>query len=268
MVDLGDFVGFIAAAFMIFGGVLPYVPQYLAIKQTRNASGFSTFVSLILILANIVRLYFWLGKRFEMALVYQSVVMLVAQLMMLELCVSMRSSSSSSLAFDDLATGSNGSGVAALGASLSSSALSSARRSNANKSPFAIAHLFDPATFWQWSNFQDYTMFLVVFTAALGVVSVMLIQQNWFVELLGVASVALEASLAIPQFLKNWRTKSTAGMSNAMVLGWLAGDVFKTIYFVTRHSPLQFICCGIVQVLVDLAILAQVFLYPSNKSLS
>jgi hypothetical protein len=44
---------------MIFGGVVPYIPQYYEIFKTRNASGFSLNVCLALLLANILRIYFW-----------------------------------------------------------------------------------------------------------------------------------------------------------------------------------------------------------------
>ena len=46
-----------------------------------------------------------------------------------------------------------------------------------------------------------------------------------------------------------------------MVLCWTSGDTFKTVYFITRQSPLQFWMCGIIQIIIDIAILSQVFLY-------
>lgn len=49
-----------------------------------------------------------------------------------------------------------------------------------------------------------------------------------------------------------------------MVLMWTAGDVFKTLYFLIREAPFQFWLCGILQVSVDTAILAQVHLYRHN----
>lgn len=44
---------------MIFGGVIPFIPQYLDIKRSGNADGFSTFVCLNLLIANILRILFW-----------------------------------------------------------------------------------------------------------------------------------------------------------------------------------------------------------------
>lgn len=44
---------------MIFGGVVPYVPQYKEIYKTDNADGFSTYVCLVLLIANTLRIIFW-----------------------------------------------------------------------------------------------------------------------------------------------------------------------------------------------------------------
>ena len=48
----------IAAGAMIFGGVVPYIPQYRDIRRTQNAEGFSTYVCLVLLVANILRILF------------------------------------------------------------------------------------------------------------------------------------------------------------------------------------------------------------------
>ena len=50
---------FLASTGMIFGAVIPYIPQYLEIKRTQNSSGFSTYVCLTLLAANILRVIFW-----------------------------------------------------------------------------------------------------------------------------------------------------------------------------------------------------------------
>ena len=52
-------VSFAASAAMIFGGVVPYIPQYYDIYKTRNIDGFSTHVCLALLVANILRILFW-----------------------------------------------------------------------------------------------------------------------------------------------------------------------------------------------------------------
>ena len=49
-----------------------------------------------------------------------------------------------------------------------------------------------------------------------------------------------------------------------MVLLWTAGDVFKTTYFLMNESPTQFWVCGLVQILIDVAILLQVLFYSQD----
>ena len=50
----------VAVGGIVLGGVVPYIPQYLAIRRSQNADGFSTYVCLTLLIANILRMLFWL----------------------------------------------------------------------------------------------------------------------------------------------------------------------------------------------------------------
>ena len=56
---------------MIFGGVVPYIPQYISIKRSGNTKGFSLYVCLALIIANTLRILFWFGRHFETPLLLQ-----------------------------------------------------------------------------------------------------------------------------------------------------------------------------------------------------
>lgn len=58
MYVLNQLVTWIAAGAMVFGGVVPYIPQYRDIRRTQNAEGFSTYVCLVLLVANILRILF------------------------------------------------------------------------------------------------------------------------------------------------------------------------------------------------------------------
>ena len=53
-------VTWVAISAMVFGGVVPYIPQYRKIWRTQDAQGFSTFVCLVLLIANVLRITFWL----------------------------------------------------------------------------------------------------------------------------------------------------------------------------------------------------------------
>lgn len=55
-----------------------------------------------------------------------------------------------------------------------------------------------------------------------------------------------------PQFMRNFNSKSTHGMSIHMVIMWAIGDMFKTGYFLYRHAPNQFWVCGSLQVSINM----------------
>jgi len=56
---LQSLVRWIAAGAMVIGGVVPYIPQYRDIKRSENSEGFSTYVCLVLLVANLLRIFFW-----------------------------------------------------------------------------------------------------------------------------------------------------------------------------------------------------------------
>lgn len=60
--DMGStwtLLSWLASCLMVFGGALPYVPQYQDIQRSNNCEGFSTRVCLVLLIANILRIFFW-----------------------------------------------------------------------------------------------------------------------------------------------------------------------------------------------------------------
>lgn len=58
-VSISKIVRWGANLLMIFGGIVPYVPQYCEIKRLESSEGFSLFVCLALLLANTLRILFW-----------------------------------------------------------------------------------------------------------------------------------------------------------------------------------------------------------------
>jgi len=58
-IDWNWILSCLASVFMIFGGVIPYLPQYREIKKKESADGFSTYVCLSLLTANTLRILFW-----------------------------------------------------------------------------------------------------------------------------------------------------------------------------------------------------------------
>jgi uncharacterized protein with PQ loop repeat len=224
---MGQVLDLVLPAAMTVAPVAGYIPQYQSIKKTKNAAGFSTFVSLILFISNILRLFFWIGKRFELYLVFQSIFMIIAQLFMMNACVS------------------------------------AAQADGKRRKRFIE---FDPSSFWNWRSFSDYVEFLASFAAIMAFFTLIFLFQNWFTEVLGFLALGIESVLGVPQLLQNYKKRSTEGLSWTMIASWFIGDFVKTILFIQRGAPMQFTLCGIVQLTVDILICYQIYAYTKPKN--
>lgn len=118
--------------------------------------------------------------------------------------------------------------------------------------------------FWRWTDLLSYLEFLCLFTALLALAMYLFIDCEVFVETVGYCALVIESMLGLPQVLKNYKKKSVLGMSLSMVAMWLAGDTFKTGYFIANDVPFQFWLCGLLQITIDLLILFQVCLFRQN----
>uniref|UniRef100_A0A8P4G9C9 Si:dkey-246g23.2 n=1 Tax=Dicentrarchus labrax TaxID=13489 RepID=A0A8P4G9C9_DICLA len=168
-------LSWLASCLMVFGGALPYVPQYQEIQRSSNSEGFSTRVCLVLLIANILRIFFWIGKQFELTLLLQSVVMIITMFAMLHLCCTVQNTNRVSTKQHRLSD-------------------------------------LDFRYFWKWSVFEDYLLFCFGFTVLCAVVTLLLLDSAVFVETLGSLAVMFEAMLGLPQLLQNFHNRSTKGM--------------------------------------------------------
>ncbi|KAI9030856.1 hypothetical protein CLU79DRAFT_358802 [Phycomyces nitens] len=84
-------VSLLLSSAMVLGPVVGYV------DQTQSSAGFNSATCAILLFANILRIFFWVGKRFDTTLLVQSVVMILAQLILLQVVVEYQHSSPSTL---------------------------------------------------------------------------------------------------------------------------------------------------------------------------
>ncbi|XP_073516004.1 solute carrier family 66 member 2-like isoform X2 [Phyllobates terribilis] len=220
-----------SCGFLVFGGMLPYIPQYVEIRRTSSTDGFSTWVCFLLLIANILRIFFWFGKFFELPLLLQSFLMIATMLSMLHLCCAVQSVNRVST------------------------------RCHAFTGQCHAFTDFDLRHFWKWSRFEDYVQFCLSLTILGALLTYLLLDVPIFVEGLGLVALLTEATLGLPQLLQNLRNKSTQGMSVKMVVLWTAGDCFKTSYFIIRATPAQFWLCGALQICLDTLILLQVWYY-------
>lgn len=223
-----NWVSLLASIGMAIGPPLVYADQAVSIIRRKDATGFSRDVCAILLIANITRCFFWLGNHFEIALLIQSLLMIVAQLALLYICILYRPSSS----------------------------------------PENLSGSSRPLSFWQWHSYVQYLEFLAGLIVFQAILFLILGRSEVFVSVLGFAALGLESTLPIPQLLSNYKQRSLYGFRLSTLLGWLGGDSFKTVYFFLQHSPLQFQVCAVFQLSVDCAIVAQRLIYGNSPPLS
>jgi solute carrier family 66, member 2 len=231
---LGTIIRGIASFMYSFGGIVPFYPQYQRIRKTRNDKGFSTTVCLILLIANILRIQFWMLKHFHFSLLLQSVSMTVAQLLLLDLCIHVRTGK----------------------ITLEKSA--DRRTPSFWASPIGF--------FWAWSDFSDYLTFVILFSFVTSIVSYIFSFSSMYAEILGSMSVGVEAIILVPQCIQNYERQSTEGLSYAMMVMWTFGDFMKLTYFAASEVPIQFIVCAVIQCSIDIIVMLQISVYAERKN--
>ncbi|KAI1318675.1 hypothetical protein EDD11_005968 [Mortierella claussenii] len=249
--------------------------------KMKTSMGFSSVTCGVLIVSSIIRIFFWIGDPFDVALLYQSILMTVVQLFLLELCVRyypwtiqlpapathprpVSRNSSSTNANGNIHSSNNGS--ISINTGTGSTSLGpdhiSNRASRYQSQGWYREHAIYWGThFWNWPTIMPYYLFLAVFTLLLGLSLLAIGNTDFYVGLLGLAALGIEATVPLPQALQNHRTKSTKGFSPAILLMWVIGDSFKTYYYITTGAKYQFVGCGIIQLCIDCVIITQTVIY-------
>jgi len=86
-------------------------------------------------------------------------------------------------------------------------------------------------------------------------------RMAFYVDALGYFALGLESTLPIPQLYSNFLQRSLYGFRASTLIGWVAGDTFKSGYFILQQAPKQFIICAVFQVSIDATIVIQRLVY-------
>ncbi|KAG0276725.1 hypothetical protein BGZ95_007140 [Linnemannia exigua] len=257
---------------MVIGPVTGYFHQYYTMYKMKTSMGFSSVTCGVLIVS-----------RFDIALLYQSILMTIVQLFLLELCVRyypwtvqlpvpVTHSIPSSRLHDRVSspalgnTSNSGPGSSPQGGGGGSGSGSgihniTTRASRQGAGWYREHAIYWGAHFWNWPTIGPYFLFLAVFTLVIGLSLLIIGNTPFYVALLGLAALGIEATVPLPQAIQNYRSKSTAGFSPAILLMWVIGDSFKTYYYISTHAKYQFVGCGIIQLCIDCIIIIQTVIY-------
>ena len=232
---------------MIFSPSIGYLAQAIKFERTKSSEGFSKYMCLILLFANLLRIFFWIGKKFTIILLYQSIVVILSQLYLIH----------ASLKYDK-------------SIKLPSDLEKSKEKAIALNQYFKVTHLFKKENFWKWENELEYYKFIIIFLLSFSVLCNFIgFQNNNFINLIGAISAFSESIIPLPQIRNNCITKNVTNISSIMIFMWLGGDIFKTIYYIYTSSPIQMIICGFFVISLDIILSFQVIIYSeSNKGLN
>jgi hypothetical protein len=199
-----------------------YADQIYSIHKSRSSAGFSLDIPLIILVSCIAKIFYWLGARFDTALLIQAFGMILVQLFLLQIALNNRP-------LGDVAEGRN--------------------------TPFAPARANRrPYEFWQWRSKRPYWLFLAYFSIVLCILQAIFGTFTAYTSVLGYFALAVEATLPIPQIVANEKNRSVKGFRLSVLGNWLLGDVMKQLFFFLSETsiPWSFKLCGFFQFACDI----------------
>ena len=199
-----------------------YIHQCMKICKNNDSSGFSKFISFILIIAYNIRFFFYIGEKFAVSILLQAILCFIMQLILLDICIR----------YDKT--------------------LQNKKDSN----------YFLISQFWNWPNLIDYVFFISFFSALMSFISNYFGYTNKsYIFILGLLSSFFEALLDIPQIIELYKNKNVKSLSLVLIMTWFIGDLFKFIYYIIKSGPVQLKGCAAFQLSCDIIIICQLLYY-------
>ncbi|KAL2863335.1 PQ-loop repeat-containing protein [Aspergillus lucknowensis] len=230
-----------APIFLVTSPLTSYTDQILSIHRNRSSAGFSLDIPLIMLVASILKVFYWFGDYYSLALLAQAVIMIGVQLVLLKFALDNRpapgqKSGVEHIPFSDIGDG-------------------------------GFARPYD---FWQWRNARPYWLFLAYLTGALTVIHICLppiSNSAVYINFLGYLGLAVEAILPLPQVIANHRSRSCKGFRISVAAAWILGDIMKLSYFFTSEDgiPWAFRLCGMFQFVCDCYLGVQFWMYNQGS---
>ncbi|RNF24926.1 uncharacterized protein Tco025E_02402 [Trypanosoma conorhini] len=262
---------------MVFGPHIGYVVQLYEMSSTRNVEGYSPLVSLILLVSNEIRIVYFAGHHFALALLFQAIFAILVHslliVMVLHLTHSVPSYPGSGEPRNEgleneIATARPPPADAASPANREETVLAE------TSSRSILARLDDQACRLEQALLA-YSAAAFLLRCALWTLILCIAALFYYAavgpvwdaapEVIGYIALGIEALLVLPQILHNDRRQSTQGLTMVLVLTWFLGDIIKLIYFICDHQPLPFILCGGFQLSLDLVVIWQVIYFRLRR---
>lgn len=221
---------------MIFIPSIGYIFQAMKFKQTKSSKGFARFLCLLLLIANILRVFFWFGKKFSLPLLFQAIIVIISQIYLIHVYLEYQ---------EDLPM---------------------KTEKTMNEYLTNWKETLSPKKIWNWNDEIEYYKFILFIIVFLSIICTVVGTKNLrFYEILGTLSVSCETFIELPQIKENCMIKNTKNLSGTMVFMWFVGDLFKTTYNLMYKSPMQMIIGGIIMNCEDIILSSQFLVYDENS---
>ena len=178
--------------------------------STKTSDGFSTYVSFILIISNLLRLFWWYCERFSPIILVASIVMISCQLILLYYWVKLKNQNAqrphSTVSADSMLISTvsyqqvpgkkqdlNDSGLLQLARNQVAEDVIRNQSVHLGSTMGAETDRF-VESFWYWNKFSNYLICLLVFVCSVSILTTIFNDQAVYHMLLGSASSGIEVS--------------------------------------------------------------------------
>lgn len=264
---------FVANNLISFTPLFSYGSTIISIEKAQTALGFSIDICATMLIASILRISYYLITPYEIALLRQSVVMVLIQLALLRCSLKYRPEEykysflkkveSFSELYDNMNFFSNSNNILR---NLGQFVLIVV---------YKVLKFFDPGYqrvfgFWQWDKDEKYWKFILVFSVTQFMITFFISKvlnwdelAQWLGSVIGFFGLLVESLLPLPQIAILVTLKSVRGFKLIILVSWLCGDTLKITYllFGTKNVSILFIMFGLFQMSLDLYIGGQYIYY-------
>ena len=249
---------------MIAAPSLAYLFQIIKFNRTKSSQGFSKFICLLIFLGNLLRIFFWFGKRFKKTLLYQSIGAVFFQILLVHYFMKHQNKK---LYLQDIKVPSTNKQLRLEkknNINLIKNYIAAYFSKTFKPRMFSLSKIFSIKNFWNWQEEIEYYKFMTLFFIILSLLFSVFKKNNIFLQIIGSLSASFEALTCFPQIIENCRTKVTKNVSFMMIIFWLFGDSFRFCYNLYYKTPLQLKVGMGIMVLLDSIVIIQLILYRNN----
>lgn len=234
-----------APVFLTLSPITSYSDQIYSIHRAGSSAGFSLDIPLIMLVASILKVFYWFGAYYSYPLLLQAVLTIGVQLVLLKVALENRPPPGVKDGIEHMPF--------------------------AGHNPGSSSWFVRPYSFWQWRSTKPYWAFLSYLTLSLFVMHIFLpsiSRSQFYISFLGYAGLSIEAFLPVPQILSNQRAQSCKGFRLSVLVSWLIGDAMKMGYFFFGGDavPWAFRMCGILQCCCDCYLGVQYWMFGEGKA--